>query len=227
MNAREVIRELEAMADPRAAAGMRRFAIGGRLPLLGVSIARLRPLARRLGRDHVLALELWNAGYHEARILAALIDDPQQVTVRQMDAWAREFDSWDLCDGVCLHLFRRTPFAWGKVSAWTGRRAEFVRRAGFVLLAVLAVHDKLATNEQFERWLPTIVRGAGDERHFVKKAVNWALRQIGKRNGNLRPLASRTAEAILALDTPAARWIALDALREFTNHRPRARGSAT
>ncbi len=216
-----IIRELKSLADPAAAAGMRRFAIGGKLTLLGVSMVKLRPLARRMGRDHALALELWSAGFHETRLLAALIAEPAQITARQMEAWVKDFDSWDVCDGVCLHLFDRTPFAWKKAVAWSRRRGEFVKRAGFVLMAVLAVHDKRAADERFLDFLPIIVRAASDERNFVKKAVNWALRQIGKRSKFLRVEAMRTAAAIREQDTPAARWIALDALRELEKHRPR------
>jgi 3-methyladenine DNA glycosylase AlkD len=217
------IRELESLADPAVAAGMRRFGIGGKLPLLGVSLSKLRPLARRLGRNHDLAMALWDAGFHETRLLAALIEEPKQITAGQMEAWVKDFDSWDVCDGVCLHLFDRTPFAWKKAVAWSRRRGEFVKRAGFVLMAVLAVHDKRAADERFLDFLPIIVREAGDERNFVKKGVNWALRQIGKRSEFLRAEARRTAATIREQDTPAARWIALDALRELEKHRPRRR----
>ncbi len=217
----ETLRELKSLADPAAVAGMRRFGIGGRLPLLGVSIAKLRPLARRLGRDQDLSLALWSAGFHETRLLAALTAEPKRITARQMEAWVKDFDSWDVCDGVCLHLFDRTPWAWSKAVTWSGRRAEFVKRAGFVLMAVLAVHDKQAPDEQFLPFLPIMVRAATDERNFVKKAVNWALRQVGKRSDFLRQEAIRTAEAILELDSPAARWIARDALREWKNRPPR------
>ena len=223
MELNQIVCELKSLADPAAAAGMRRFGIGGKLPLLGVSVTKLRPLARRIGRDHTLALELWNVGFHEARLLAALIEEPAKVTSRQMESWVKDFDSWDVCDGVCLHLFDRTPFAWKKALAWSRRRGEFVKRAGFVLMAVLAVHDKRAADERFLDFLPIILREAGDERNFVKKAVNWALRQIGKRSEFLRSEAMRTAATIRDLDTPCARWIALDALRELEKHRPRQR----
>ena len=219
--AADVIRELKSLASPRDAEGMRRFGIGGKLPLLGVSMSKLRPLARRLGRNHPLALELWEAGVHEGRMLGVLVADPKQVTARQMEAWAKDFDSWDSCDGACIHLFRKTPFAWAKAYVWSRRRAEFVKRAGFVLMATLAVHDKQAPDEQFLPFLPMIVREAGDARNFVKKAVNWALRQIGKRSAFLRREAIRTAETIRAIDSPAARWIAADALRELIKHEPR------
>ena len=215
-----VVRELKSLASPRDAEGMRRFGIGGKLPLLGVSMSKLRPLAWRLGRNHPLALELWEAGVHEARMLAVLVSDPKQVTARQMEAWVKDFDSWDSCDGACIHLFRKTPFAWSKADVWSRRRAEFVKRAGFVLMATLAVHDKKAPDEQFLPFLPMIVREAGDARNFVKKAVNWALRQIGKRNAFLREHSMATAETIHELGSPSARWIAADALRELIKHEP-------
>lgn len=227
MEFNDIICELKSLADPAAVVGMRRFAIGGKLPLLGVSVAKLRPLAQRIGKNHDLAGALWTAGFHETRLLAALIEAPARVTAAQMEAWVKDFDSWDVCDGVCLHLFDRTPFAWKKAVAWSGRSGEFVKRAGFVLMAVLAVHDKRAEDERFLSFLEIIARSADDDRRFVKKAVNWALRQIGKRSEFLRAEAMRTADAIRDLDTPAARWIALDALRELKNHRPRQRAKTT
>ena len=182
---------------------------------LGVSIPALRQLARRHRRNHALVLELWATGIHEARILAALVDDPAQVTARQMEQWVRDFDSWDVCDQVCSNLFDKTRFAWGKAVIWSGRRHEFVKRAGFVLMAVLAVHDKQADDKMFRRFFPLMIREADDERNFVRKAVNWALRQIGKRNAVLCREAIQTAHQIQALDSKAARWIATDALREL------------
>ena len=145
----------------------------------------LRRLAKEIGREHDLAGELWRTGIHDARILATLIDDPAQVTVRQMEQWAADFNSWAVCDAACCCLFDKTPHAWGKAVEWTEREEEYVKRAGFVLMAALAVHDKKAPDEQFEAFLPLIARHATDERNFVKKAVNWALRQIGKRNRRL------------------------------------------
>jgi len=204
------------MGDSRHAAGAARFAIHGK-GIFGISVPRLRVLAHEVGKDHVLAQALWRTGLHDARILAAMIDDPAQVTEAQMEAWVRDFDSWDVCDGCCSNFFDRTPFAWTKAVTWSRRREEFVRRAGYVLMAGLAVHDKEAPDRRFRRFFPLIARGASDERNFVKKAVNWALRQIGKRNRALNRGAVRTAHAIRRQDTLSARWIAADALRELTS----------
>ena len=158
---------------------------------------------------------MWASGIHEARILATIVDQPGRVTRRQMNQWARDFDSWDVCDQACQNLFRYTPFAWAMAAKWAGAKREFVRRAGFALMAGLAVKDKSAPDEAFEALLPLIAGAATDERNMVKKAVNWALRAIGKRNPHLRRTAIAAAEDIGAIDSPAARWIASDALREL------------
>ncbi len=215
MTARQMLRELRAHANPRHVAGMARFSINP-TGTLGVPIPVLRALASKIGRDHVLARQLWATGIHEARILAAFIGEPAQLTSRQMDGWARDFDSWDVCDQVCGNLFDKTPVAYRKAVAWSRRREEFVKRAGYVLMASLAVHDKEAGDAAFEKFLPHIVRGATDDRNFVKKAVNWALRQIGKRNPLLRRQAIRTARQIQSTNSPSTRWIAADALRELS-----------
>ena len=159
--------------------------------------------------------ELWASGVHEARILATIVDEPARVTRRQMDRWARDFDSWDVCDQACQNLFRYTPFAWAMATKWAGAKREFVRRAGFALMAGLAVKAKDAPDEDFEALLPLIAGAATDQRNLVKKAVNWALRAIGKRNSRLRRAAIAAAENIRAIDSPSARWIASDALREL------------
>ena len=210
-----VLRELESLADSDAARGMARFGITGGT-VYGISVTRLRAMARRIGRDHALARRLWASGVHEARILASLVDDPALVTEAQTEVWVRDFDSWDVCDQVCGNLFDKTPMAYRKALAWSRRREEFVRRAGFALMAWLAFHDKALTDARLRRFLPAIARAATDERNYVKKAVNWALRQIGKRNRALNREAIRTARAIQRLDSPAARWVAADALRELT-----------
>ncbi len=175
----------------------------------------MRRLAREIGTDHRLAEELWNTGVHEARILASMVDDPKQVTNDQMERWAGDLDSWDVCDQCCSNLFDRTDHAWQKAVEWSGRDEEFVKRAGFALMACLAVHDKAATNEAFLGLLPLIEREADDPRNYVKKAVSWALRQIGKRSLRLNAEAIQEAKRILKKDTPPARWIARDALREL------------
>ena len=172
-------------------------------------------LAREIGRDHKLARELWASGIYEARILACLIDDPAQLGEEQMEQWVKDFDSWALCDQCCLRLFDKSPLAYRKVVEWSRREEEYVRRAGFVLMAVLAVHDKKADDSRFLSFFSLIKEAAGDERNYVKKAVNWALRQIGKRNLRLNQAAIETAEAIKQINSPGARWIAADALREL------------
>jgi 3-methyladenine DNA glycosylase AlkD len=218
----EVVKRLKLLGDPKAVEGAARFGIC--VPdILGVSAPNLRQLAKEIGKDHALAGKLWTTGIHDARVLATLIDDPAQVTVRQMERWARDFDSWAVCDAACCCLFDKTPYAWDKAVEWTDRQPEYVKRAGFVLMAALAVHDKKAPDERFETFLPLLVEHAADDRNFVKKAVNWALRQIGKRNVALNKLAIRTAEDIRRTGSRAAKWIAADALRELASARVQAR----
>lgn len=182
---------------------------------LGVSIPNLRTIAQRYRPDHTTALDLWHTGIHEARILASMIDDPALVTGEQMEDWVTGFDSWDICDQVCGNLFGATPLAFRKARAWTRRSEEFVKRAGFTLIAERAVHDRSSPDAVFERFLPTIRRGASDERNYVKKAVSWSLRQIGKRNLTLRAQAIEEAERLIELDSRSARWIGRDAAREL------------
>jgi 3-methyladenine DNA glycosylase AlkD len=184
---------------------------------LGIPIPRLRALAKEIGSDHALALDLWASGIHEARILAGMIDHPALVTNAQMERWAKDFDSWDVCDQICMNLFDKTRLAHRKALAWSKRKPEFEKRAGFVLMASLAWHDKTASDTAFLKFLPAIQRGATDERNFVKKAVNWALRQIGKRSRKLNREAIRAAREIQKLDSRAARWVAADALRELSS----------
>lgn len=213
--AEAIVAELRRQRSERDIAGQRRFGITPQTEQLGLSFAVLRPIARRHRRDHALALALWATAVHDARLLAVLIDDPRLVTTAQMERWVRDCDSWALVDGACIHLWRKTPLALPQARRWMRRRAEFVKRAGFVLVATLAVHAKDAGDEVFLACLREISRAANDERNFVRKAVNWALRQIGKRNIRLRRAAITTARRIQALDTPSARWIARDALREL------------
>jgi len=214
--AREVLEQLNDLADRGRLSGMSRYGISTDRAL-GVSIPEIRALARRVGRDHELAAALWDSEIHEARLLAGMVDDPALVNQDQMDAWALEFDSWDLCDQVCGNLFDRTPYAFLKAVEWSWREEEFVRRAAFALMATSAVHNETAKDEEFEALLPIIRGAATDERNYVKKAVNWALRQIGKRNANLNRKAIETARQIQKLDSRAGRWIAADALRELTS----------
>jgi len=211
-----VLRQLDTLADRSRLAGMARYGIQVD-KALGVSIPELRGIARKIGTDHDLALRLWDTGIHEARILASMVDDPKEVTPVQMDLWVRGFDSWDLCDQVCSNLFDRTSYAFDKAMRWSRRRDEFVRRAGFATMACAAVHRKDVEDERFEAFLPMIAAAATDERNYVKKAVNWALRQIGKRSRVLNRKAIATAKHIAKLDSGAARWIAADALRELSS----------
>jgi 3-methyladenine DNA glycosylase AlkD len=205
---------LKSLGDPRAVEGMARFGIQSNHSF-GVSVPKLRTLAREVGLDHLLALKLWETGLHDARLLATMVDDPEQVTVDQMDKWVRDFDSWDIVDGSCGNLFDKTPFAVAKAKEWCKREEEYVKRAGFVLMAELAVHDKQAKDKLFIDFLPLIIGGASDKRNFVKKAVNWALRQIGKRNLKLNKAAVSTARKIQKMESRAAKWVASDALREL------------
>lgn len=212
-----LIATLRAHANPANVAGMARYGINT-AGTLGVPVHVLRRLAKETGRDHALAESLWNSGIHEARILATLIDEPARVTERQMDRWARDLDSWDVCDHACHNLFRYTPRAFAKAAQWAKAKPEFVRRAGFSMMAGLAVKAKDATDEQFAAFLPLIAVAASDERNMVKKSVNWALRQIGKRNRRLHKLAMAAAAEIARQESRSARWIAADALRELRKH---------
>ena len=214
MSAEAIVAQMRARADPKAVEGMARFGISSK-NALGLSIPTLRAMARNAGKDHNLAQELWETGIHEARILAAFVDDPAEVTEAQMRKWVADFDSWDVCDQVCSGLFERTPFARRKAMEWSRSDGEFAKRAGFVLMAALAVHDKEAPDRDFLRFFGAIERGSTDSRNFVKKAVNWALRQIGKRNLALNRSALRLAERIAKADSPSAKWVASDAIREL------------
>jgi 3-methyladenine DNA glycosylase AlkD len=183
---------------------------------LGISVVHLRKLARELGTDHALARKLWASRLHEARILASFVDDPRLVTIAQMARWVAAFDSWDVCDQVC-GLFEQTRWVRTKITAWACDNREFVRRAAFAMIAGLAVHDKDLHNRDFEGFFPLIMRAATDDRNFVRKAVNWALRSIGKRNRVLNRRAVAVAQTLSRLDSPSARWVASDALRELTS----------
>lgn len=212
----KIMRNLKTLSDPKAVEGMARFGINP-TNTYGVSIPNLRKIAKEAGRNHILAQQLWESGIHEARILAGIIDDPKTVSEEQMETWVREFDSWDVCDQCCSNLFDKTEFAHKKAFEWSKRKEEFVKRAGFVLMAALSVHDKGLEDEKFLKFLPVIKREADDERNFVKKAVNWALRQIGKRNSTLNKAALKAAKEIQAMDSKSAKWISSDALRELTS----------
>lgn len=207
---------------PAELAGMARFGIDIERRL-GLSVPAMRRVAKVLGRDHALALALWDTGIPDARIVAGMVADPRRLTSRQMDLWVKGLHSWDVCDQVCGSAFLESPWAWKKVAAWSGRRDEFVRRAAFALLATLAVHDHESVDERFVRALALVEAAADDDRNFVRKAVNWALRNIGKRNAALNAAAIEAAQRIGQRGTRAARWIAADALRELTSPARQAR----
>ena len=214
MEVRQVVDRLRSIGDPKVVEGMARFGIQSSNSF-GVSVPKLRALAREVKHDHQLASKLWETGLHDARLLATMIDDPRQVTVAQMEKWVRDFDSWDVVDGCCGNLFDKSPVAIGKAKEWCRREAEYEKRAGFVLMAELAVHDKNSKDQVFLDFLPLIIDGASDKRNFVKKAVNWSLRQIGKRNLKLNRAAVSTALEIQKMESSAAKWVASDALREL------------
>ena len=212
----EIIAEIKSQRDPDAITGMARYGISAE-GNYGVCTPALFDIARRVGTDHKLAQRLWSSGIREARIVAFLIDDPKLVTEEQMDSWVKDFRSWDICDGCCLHLFGDTAPARKKATQWSKSKNEFVKRAGYVMMAVVASHDKKSGDESFLAFFPLIIKGAADERNYVKKAVNWALRGIGKRNLRLNREAISVAKKIRKIDSKAARWIAADALRELTS----------
>jgi 3-methyladenine DNA glycosylase AlkD len=210
----DVLEKLRSRARPDQLAGMAKYGMVVERRL-GVSVPNMRAVAKETGRDHRLALDLWSTGIAEARMVASMIDDPGQLTAGQMEDWVKDFNSWDVCDQVCMNLFEKSPLAWEKAAEWSEREEEFVKRAAFALIACLAWHDKKAADADFVGLLPVIKRGATDDRNFVKKAVNWALRNLGKRNRNLNRAAIEAAKEIQSLDSKAARWIAADAIREL------------
>ncbi len=213
----EVIAQLKSLENPANVRGMARYGINPH-NTLGISIYTLRKIAKDIGMNHTLAGNLWRTGIHEARILASYIERPEWVTETQIEQWVSDFDSWDVCDQVC-DLFDRTPFAYQKVNEWSRRPEEFVKRAAFALIAGLSVHDKEASDDQLAQFFPIIIREAVDERNYVKKAVNWALRNLGKRNQSLNRMAIETAQTIRKIDSKAARWIASDANRELISEK--------
>lgn len=236
--AASLVAELRSLGSEENRAGMARYGIAVD-KAFGIPVQALREIAKRVGRDHDLALALWATGHHEARLLACFVDDPAAVTVSQMEAWAGDFDSWDLCDQATTSLFDRTPHAWAQAAAWAQRNEPWVKRGGFTLMAGLAIHDRAASEQAFVKLFPSIRRGAFDERNFVKKAVSWALRNIGKRNAALHAAAIECANSIrAAADESAggarggdararsARWVAADVLRELESEKTRARVGA-
>ncbi|UCH72282.1 MAG: DNA alkylation repair protein [Thermoplasmatales archaeon] len=218
MKYNEIIRKLKSLSDPEAVKGMARYGINPKNNL-GVSVYKLRAIAKDICKDHKLALKLWDSGIHDARLLACFVDESSAITEEQMDSWAKDFDSWDVCDQACTSLFDLSPLAWKKVFDWAERDEEFVKRGAFSLIAGLSVHDKKADDEKFERFIPLIEKNSIDERNYVKKAVNWALRNIGKRNQALNIKMIELSKSILKIDSKTAKWIANDALRELTSEK--------
>ncbi|HVQ35569.1 MAG TPA: DNA alkylation repair protein [Candidatus Bathyarchaeia archaeon] len=211
----EAIDALKRLGSKAGRDGMARYGLPSD-KAFGVSVKDVQSVAKKLGKDHGLAAALWRSGWHEARMLACYVDEPERVTPAQMDAWAKDFDNWGICDTVCFVLFDKTPHAWKKVETWSKRKEEFVRRAAFALLWGLTVHDKEAEDARFTRGLSLIEAAATDDRHYVKKAVNMALRATGKRNPELRVAALATARKLALLTSESARWVGRDALRELS-----------
>jgi 3-methyladenine DNA glycosylase AlkD len=209
-----IIKELKSLRNQENIEGMARYGLNSPTTL-GICMPDLMRIAKETGKDHELAQRLWESGIYDARILAFMIDEWRLVTEGQMERWAKDFDNWGIVDGCCGHLFSKTPFAYKKAAEWSKRKEEFVKRAGFSMIAALTVHDKKAEDEKMMRFLPLIEKGATDERKYVSKSVNWALRQIGKRNRALNKKAIETAKRIQKMDSKAARWVASDALREL------------
>jgi 3-methyladenine DNA glycosylase AlkD len=211
---RDALTWLERRGSRKNRDGMARYGIVAP-KVFGVSVSMIQQLGKRLGRDHDLAIALWDTGWYEARMLSAFVDEPDRVTAGQMDRWARDFDNWAVCDHLCFHLFDRTPHAWRKIDQWSRRRAEFVKRAAFALLASVALHDKSAPDAPFVRSLRLIEAGAADERNFVKKGVSWGLRSVGRRNRALNAAAIKVARRLAGSADAAPRWVGKDALREL------------
>jgi len=216
MNAAKIITDLKKLKNQTNIDGMARYGINPQY-VLGISIKTLREKARLIGKDHDLALELWKSGIHEARILATIIDDYKLVTKTQMNSWVKDFNSWDLCDQCCNNLFRRTPFALEFALKWVESKHQFTRRAGFVLMAVQAVHNKELTKDDINEFFQKIIKHSVDDRNFVNKAVNWALRQIGKRNIELNKEAISVSKSLIESESKSAKWIGRDAIKELTS----------
>jgi 3-methyladenine DNA glycosylase AlkD len=212
---KSILASLERRGSKKNVDGMARFGIVAK-KAFGVSVGDLRKMGKTLGTDHRLAADLWKTGWYEARMLAVFVDDPDEVTARQMDAWAKDFENWAICDHSCFHLFDRTPHAWKKIEQWSTHRDEFVKRASFALLASVALHDKAEKDAPFIKSLKLIERAADDDRNFVKKGVSWALRGIGHRNPQLRAAAMKTAEKLALSKVASARWIGKDTIRDLS-----------
>lgn len=215
---KEVIREFKSLRNEKNIEGMKRYGINVDTAF-GISAPVLTGISKKYRNNHKLALELWDTGYHDARLLASIIDNPDEVTEKQLNKWVKDFDSWDVCDCCCNRLFRKVSFIEEFIPIWCKDKREFVKRAGFSIIAQLAVHKKSAPDPEFENYFDLIIEGSTDERNFVKKAVNWALRQIGKRNFRLNSEAINVSGKLIELNSKSARWIARDAIRELTNEK--------
>ena len=220
--AKAILAELKRSKDETCIAGMARFGITPKINY-GISMPKLQSMAKRIGKNHKLALELWKTGVRDARLLASLIADPQAITPAQADSWAKGMDSWDVCDCACMFVFSYSPLAYRKARQWLRSKDEFVRRAGLATIASLTVHDKKAPDSKFEAFLPAIASASFDERNYVKKAANWALRQIGKRNLRLNKKALSVASKLAKSKSKSARWAGLDAVRELKSPKIQAR----
>jgi len=216
MDYKELLVLLRSLRDPESVKGMARYGINPKNNL-GISIYKLRLIAKDVGMDHNVAIQLWSSGIHDARLLACFVENPKEITSEQMDTWSKDFDSWDICDQACTSLFDLSPFAWKKVFEWSERDEEFIKRGAFSLIAGLSVHDKNAINKKFEEFFPIIKKQSTDERNYVKKAVNWALRNIGKRNLLLNKKTIILSNDILKMESKTAKWIARNALKELTS----------
>ena len=220
--AKEIISQLKEKANTKSVEGMAKFGMTS-TNRLGISVPDMRKIAKENGKDHEVALELWDSLIPEAQIVAALIAEPEKLTEHQMEHWVKDINSWDVCDQVCLNLFDKSPLAWKKIHDWSGREEEFVKRTAFSLIACIAWHDKTLVDEKLIELFPLIKRESTDERNFVKKAVNWALRHIGKKNQNLNKAAIKLAKEIKQIDSKSARWIANDAIRELESEKVQLR----
>jgi len=220
MNSKQILKRLKFLSNPKSIEGMARFGIRPK-KAYGIAIPVLRKMSKKIGRDHELALELWRSGIHEARILASMIDEPEKVTESQMEKWAEDFDSWDVCDQCCSNLFDKVIFVDKKIKSYANKKEEYIKRTAFALIASLAFHKSGLKDEDFEKYFEIIKKASTDERNYVRKAVNWALRQIGKRNKKLNKEAIKVAKDILRTykDNKTARWIANDALRELESEK--------
>jgi len=215
-NVNEVLEMLRSAANVENLAGMARYGINPE-KRLGVKVPQMRQIAKTVGRDHQLALDLWETGIPEAMVVASIVDEPELVTKSQMDKWVADFNSWDVCDQVCMNLFDKTNYSWDRIEAWHERQPEFVRRAAYALIACLAWHDKSAPDEKFIEFIPLIEEAAVDERNYVKKAVSWALRNIGKRNQRLHQAVLETAQELIQSENKTARWIGKDTVKDITS----------